>query len=178
MEINNQILDEFYKKYANSNWIAKRNVVEASFKNLKVINSINIGITVAVVDFVYSTQITKFKKHITFAEMVDKIINLDVINRTKVYDDKIVGELADCNSINLFSFASKYCSLCNRYLHNKDDYSMYDKRVKTFLPKCVKHMRKNNSNIKALKKQDIINYRRYRFIWQCCTQQIFTHRYR
>ena len=48
---------------------------------------------------------------------------------------EIVDELAVLvpNRLN-FSFATKFCTYCNRYCFGKDDYSIYDSVVSNILP--------------------------------------------
>ena len=73
MEVNNQILNQIHQKYSISNWLVKNNIVQEAFSNLRVVNPNNVGISIAVVDFVYSTQIKKFKTALVTLGIMHKI---------------------------------------------------------------------------------------------------------
>ena len=69
---------------------------------------------------------------------VNKIIEMgleNVKNRIKDGDPTVVNEITKANPHRMnFSFASKFCTYCNRYCFNKDDYSIYDSIVAKILP--------------------------------------------
>lgn len=62
--------------------------------------------------------------------------NIDSIeNRIEKGDTALVDEMAKyVPGVTKLSFASKFCTYCNRYCFNKDDYSIYDSVVCEILP--------------------------------------------
>lgn len=68
---------------------------------------------------------------------------------TKDFDDRIhqgdpelVNLIASNGKINLFSFASKYCTYHNVEIYQRDDYSIFDGVVRKVLPHYIKGLSK------------------------------------
>ena len=76
--------------------------------------------------------------------MATYICNItDFDERVKNGDPTLVNELAKTNgNINLFSFASKYCTYHNVAVYKNDDYSIYDGIVAKHLPKYSENLTK------------------------------------
>ena len=59
-------------------------------------------------------------------------------------DPLLVSQLAESNGqINLFSFASKYCTYHNVEIYERDDYSIFDRVVKDALPYYIPKLTKS-----------------------------------
>lgn len=102
--------------------------------------------------------------------------NTDFIeNRIEEGDTALVDEMAKyVPGVTKLSFASKFCTYCNRYCFNKDDYSIYDSVVCDILPyylyvylgenywgKVSGKTHRNTINIKNKFKINEINYGGY-----------------
>ena len=94
---------------------------------------------VAIVDTTNNTNISRYKSKISLCDVAKLIVGIkDFDKRVSSGDVKLVEEIARISkekySINLFSFASKYCCYHNVHVYNRDDYSIFDKIVKENLP--------------------------------------------
>ena len=104
-----------------------------------------VAMKIAVLDMVNSTNFVRYKKKISLLEMATYICNItDFDERVKNGDPTLVNELAKTNgNINLFSFASKYCTYHNVAVYKNDDYSIYDGIVAKHLPKYSENLTKS-----------------------------------
>lgn len=95
-----------------------------------------VAMKVALIDLTNSTHISTHIKKISLSELVDLILSIrDFDVRVSQGDPLLVNELAESNGkINLFSFASKYCTYHNVEVYEQDDYSIFDSVVKDALP--------------------------------------------
>ena len=123
-------------------------------------NASDIFAKITLIDFVYSTQLKRLIKD----DGVHKLSNtLSIINfdsRVQNYDPKLVSEISRViTGINLFSFASKYCSLHNRLIYKKNDYSIYDRVVATLFPMYTRIEKKKNNHIDIVKKTQLEAWR-------------------
>ena len=82
---------------------------------------------VACLDTFYSTNATKKAKITQIAEKIISIKDFDT--RVQKWDENLVIKLAQFPNAKLYSFASKYCVLHNRLVHESDDYVMFDSIV-------------------------------------------------
>lgn len=94
-----------------------------------------IAIKIALVDVTNSTHLSQQRKNINIEELAHIIA--DIKNFDELVKDgniDLVNRLAKSNGkVNLFSFATKYCKYHNTLIYGKDDYSVYDQRVKEAL---------------------------------------------
>lgn len=95
-----------------------------------------VAMKVGLIDITNSTHLSQYKSKISMAELSSIIASIqDIDARIKSGDPDVVNEIAKSNgSINLFSFASKYCCYHNRNLYERDDYSIFDTVLKKHLP--------------------------------------------
>lgn len=95
-----------------------------------------IAIKIAIVDLTSSTHLSQHKEKISLYELANHILNIpDFDKRVENGDLDLAIEIAKCNGkVNLFSFASKYCTYHNFEIYHKDCYSIYDGVVKKMLP--------------------------------------------
>jgi len=102
-----------------------------------------VAMKISVIDVTNSTNLGKYVDRITLAELADLIVNIrDFDARVAQGDPDLVSQLARSNGkINLFSFASKYCTCHNVDVYDQDDYSILDGVVKKALPHYVPGLR-------------------------------------
>lgn len=95
-----------------------------------------VAMKVGLIDITSSTHLSQHKSKINMVELSEIIASIqDIDARIKAGDPDVVNEIAKSNgSINLFSFASKYCCYHNKNLYERDDYSIFDKVLKEHLP--------------------------------------------
>lgn len=95
-----------------------------------------VAMKVGLIDITSSTHLSQHKSKINMVELSEIIASIqDIDARIKAGDPDVVNEIAKSNgSINLFSFALKYCCYHNKYLYERDDYSIFDKVLKEHLP--------------------------------------------
>ena len=100
-----------------------------------------IAIKVSIVDTMLSTHLSQYSSILSLHDISKIILDLRVDNSIEQGDSKIVEEIAkQCKNfkgegmgINLFSFASKYCSNHNIHVYGKDDFSIYDSTMERHL---------------------------------------------
>ncbi len=99
---------------------------------------------IAMVDLAYSTHLSTHKSKISLMELAKIIVAIPGIDmRMEQGDPHLVEKIARCNGkINLFSFASKYCTCHNVEVYGRDDYSIYDDVVANALPIYLSGLRK------------------------------------
>ncbi len=108
-----------------------------------------VAMKIAVIDMTNSTHLSMYKRLVSLFDLAQKIKNIDNIDsRLAKGDPLLVNEIArntildkdtnDEKTINLFSFASKYCAYHNKEIYDRDDYSIYDGIVRKALPHYVK----------------------------------------
>ena len=95
-----------------------------------------IAMKIALIDVTNSTQLSMHKQKIslyTLAKCIKEIENFDAL--VSQGDPDLVNIIArNTGSVNLFSFASKYCCYHNVDVYGRDDYSIFDSLVKEALP--------------------------------------------
>lgn len=137
-------------------------VLEHLFVKMKYNNKAEeIFIKIVVIDFIYSTQLKLLIGSAGVHELVDLILSLNFDARVKKGDPTLVNDIANNNgSVNLFSFASKYCALHSWYAYGKDDYSIYDSVVARLFPKYTAMSQKNNPKITKIRAAQIEKWRK------------------
>ena len=110
------------KDYPKYEYFLKQLFTEIYPKN---VDTGEVLIKVKVLDSLYNTRIRESVNAITLAE---HIADLEIDQRIKKSDFTLVSEIASIRGKNLFSFATKYCSL-----HFQDDYPIYDSNVSDML---------------------------------------------
>ena len=100
----------------------------------------------------YSTCLRFYSNKINIHQLAQHILNItNLDDLIKTGDPSAVFAIADTGIINLFSFATKYCCLHNRYVYGQDDYSIYDSVMRTVIPLYTK---KYASQTVLLKERD------------------------
>ena len=98
-----------------------------------------VALKIALIDMTNSTNIGRHRQKIIVRELADIIVGIkDFDSRLQQGDPDLVSIIARCNGrINLFSFASKYCTYHSVDVYGRDDYVILDSVVKEALPKYV-----------------------------------------
>lgn len=104
-----------------------------------------VAMKVALIDLTNSTNISKYINRVSLSEIVELILHIrDFDLRISQGDPSVVSQLAKSNgNINLFSFASKYCTYHNAEVYERDDYSIFDNVVRDALPHYVSGLAKS-----------------------------------
>lgn len=132
---NIEIQDELVRNSENYGKEAK--IIHDCFNKYPENKDLNIiAMKIALIDVTNSTQLSKHKSKISLFELANFINNIPSFDlRIEQGDPELVSIIAKNNgSINLFSFASKYCCYHNVEIYKKDDYSIFDSFVKSTLP--------------------------------------------
>lgn len=97
-----------------------------------------VAMKVAVIDVTNSTHISQYKSQVSLYDIAELIVGIDRFDeRLKAGDPELVNLIANTGKINMFSFASKYCTYHNYEIYGRDDYSIYDGVVKSVLPHYI-----------------------------------------
>ncbi len=97
-----------------------------------------IALKIALIDMTNSTNLNKHLSKIYLTRLIEKIKNCDFDKRVAMGDTSLIAELAK-NEINLFSFFSKYCLYHNYYVHQKDDFAIFDGVMQNNVGRFVSH---------------------------------------
>lgn len=119
-----------------------------------------VALKIALIDTTNSTNIGRHRQKIVVTELAEIIAGIrDFDDRLRQGDPSLVPIIAKNNgSINLFSFASKYCTYHAVDVYGKDDYVIFDSVVKDALPKYVAGL--NKATLEAWRKD--YNYLAYK----------------
>lgn len=104
-----------------------------------------VALKISLFDMTYSTSIGIQRQKIVLEELAGIIVDIkDFDDRIRQGDPSIVPILARSNGkINLFSFATKYCTCHAVSVYGHDDYVIFDNIVKQALPKYVAGLRES-----------------------------------
>lgn len=104
-----------------------------------------VAMKISLIDLTNSTNIGRHINKISLSEIAKLILSIDGFDlRLSQGDPSLVGQLAKSNGkVNLFSFASKYCTYHNVDVYKQDDYSIFDSVVKDVLPYYVPGLTKS-----------------------------------
>lgn len=98
-----------------------------------------IAMKIAVIDVTNSTHLSQYKSKLSLYDLAKLILEIpDVDKRLEKGDPKLVNTIAkNIGTINMFSFASKYCTYHNVEVYGRNDYSIFDGIVKNTLPHYI-----------------------------------------
>jgi len=107
-----------------------------------------IAMKISVIDVTNSTNLARYKSKLSLYDLAMAILAIpDFDERVKAGDPELVNLIARNNgSINLFSFASKYCTYHNAEIYGRDDYSIYDGVVRETLPHYWEGLKEKHIN--------------------------------
>ncbi|WP_271028182.1 hypothetical protein [Enterococcus faecium] len=109
-------------------------------------NDLNtIAMKIAVIDVTNSTHLSQYKSRLSLydlAKVILEIPNFD--DRLAKGDPQLINIIArNIGAVNMFSFASKYCTYHNVEVCGRDDYSIFDGIVKNTLPHYIQGLTTN-----------------------------------
>ena len=95
-----------------------------------------IAMKIALIDMTNSTHLGVHRSQVSTSDLVKLIMSIpDFDERVRQGDPELVNILAkNTGRINLFSFATKYCTYHNVDIYRNDDYSIFDSVVAKSLP--------------------------------------------
>lgn len=87
---------------------------------------------IAVIDVTNSTHLLQYKSKLSLYDLAKLILEIpDFDKRLEKGDPELVNIIArNIGAVNMFSFASKYCTYHNVEVYGRDDYSIFDGIVK------------------------------------------------
>lgn len=130
-------------KFSHDNKYEEETLLMDIFRKYPLNDNIEtVAMKIAVLDMVNSTNFVRYKKKISLREMATYICNItDFDERVKNGDPTLVNELAKTNgNINLFSFASKYCTGHKCCFTYDVEHASHDKPVKEFDEWIAEHL--------------------------------------
>ena len=121
---------------ASSNYGKEGLIIHDVLNAFPLHNDLNtIAMKIAVIDVTNSTHLSQYKSRLSLydlAKVILKIPNFD--DRLAEGDPELVNIIArNIGAVNMFSFASKYCTYHNVEIYGRDDYSIFDGIVKNTL---------------------------------------------
>lgn len=107
-----------------------------------------IAMKIAVIDVTNSTHLSQYKSKISLYDLAKIVLDIpDIDTRLENGDPELVNIIARNNgSVNMFSFALKYCTYHNVEIYGRDDYSIFDGIVKNTLPHYMEGLTVNQIN--------------------------------
>ena len=137
--------DEHQKVLADPGYGSDYALIDSAFKRFP--NNTDpelVALKIALIDMTNSTNLARHRNKIVVAELAEIIVGIrDFDDRLRQGDSSVVPIIAKSNGkINLFSFASKYCTFHSVAVYGHDDYVIYDRVVKDALPKYVAGLHK------------------------------------
>jgi hypothetical protein len=131
---------------ASSNYGKEGLIIHDVLNAFPLHNDLNIiAMKIAVIDVTNSTHLSQYKSTLSLydlAKVVLEIPNFD--KRLANGDPELVNIIArNIGAINMFSFASKYCTYHNVEVYRRDDYSIFDGIVKNTLPHYIQGLTVN-----------------------------------
>lgn len=108
-----------------------------------------IAMKIAVIDVTNSTHLSQYKSKLSLYDLAKVILDIPSFDvRLAAGDPELVNIIAkNVGTINMFSFASKYCTYHNVEVYHRDDYSIFDGIVKESLPNYVDGLSKHKLDV-------------------------------
>lgn len=131
---------------ASSNYGKEGLIIHDVLNAFPLHNDLNtIAMKIAVIDVTNSTHLSQYKSRLSLydlAKVILEIPNFD--DRLAEGDPELVNIIArNIGAVNMFSFASKYCTYHNVEVYGRDDYSIFDGIVKNTLPHYIQGLTTN-----------------------------------
>ena len=108
-----------------------------------------IAMKIAVIDVTNSTHLSQYKSQLSLYDLAKVILDIPAFDvRLAAGDPELVNIIAkNVGAINMFSFASKYCTYHNVEVYHRDDYSIFDGIAKESLPNYVDGLSKHKLDV-------------------------------
>lgn len=131
---------------ASSNYGKEGLIIHDVLNAFPLHNDLNtIAMKIAVIDVTNSTHLSQYKSRLSLydlAKVILEIPNFD--DRLAKGDPQLINIIArNIGAVNMFSFASKYCTYHNVEVWGRDDYSIFDGIVKNTLPHYIQGLTTN-----------------------------------
>lgn len=131
---------------ASSNYGKEGLIIHDVLNAFPLNNDLNtIAMKIAVIDVTNSTHLSQYKSRLSLydlAKVILEIPNFD--DRLAKGDPQLINIIArNIGAVNMFSFASKYCTYHNVEVCGRDDYSIFDGIVKNTLPHYIQGLTTN-----------------------------------
>ena len=131
---------------ASSNYGKEGLIIHDVLNAFPLHNDLNtIAMKIAVIDVTNSTHLSQYKSRLSLydlAKVILEIPNFD--DRLAKGDPQLINIIArNIGAVNMFSFASKYCTYHNVEVYGRDDYSIFDGIVKNTLPHYIQGLTTN-----------------------------------
>lgn len=131
---------------ASSNYGKEGLIIHDVLNAFPLHNDLNtIAMKIVVIDVTNSTHLSQYKSRLSLydlAKVILEIPNFD--DRLAKGDPELVNIIArNIGAVNMFSFASKYCTYHNVEVYGRDDYSIFDGIVKNTLPHYIQGLTTN-----------------------------------
>lgn len=109
-----------------------------------------ITMKIAVIDVTNSTHLSQYKSQLSLYDLAKVVLDIPAFDvRLAAGDPELVNIIAkNVGAINMFSFASKYCTYHNVEVYHRDDYSIFDGIVKESLPNYVDGLSKHKLDVR------------------------------
>ncbi|MEC1722205.1 hypothetical protein [Schinkia azotoformans] len=122
---------------ASSNYGKEGLIIHDVLNAFPLHNDLNtIAMKIAVIDVTNSTHLSQYKSKLSLYDLAKVILEIPNFDeRLAKGDPELVNIIArNIGAVNMFSFASKYCTYHNVEVYRRDDYSIFDGIVKNTLP--------------------------------------------
>ncbi|EGO9937477.1 TPA: hypothetical protein QFP15_001822 [Enterococcus faecium] len=131
---------------ASSNYGKEGLIIHDVLNAFPLHNDLNtIAMKIAVIDVTNSTHLSQYKSRLSLydlAKVILEIPNFD--DRLAKGDPQLINIIArNIGAVNMFSFASKYCTYHNVEVCGRDDYFIFDGIVKNTLPHYIQGLTTN-----------------------------------
>ncbi|MGH1892499.1 hypothetical protein ABE905_13855 [Enterococcus durans] len=131
---------------ASSNYGKEGLIIHDVLNAFPLHNDLNtIAMKIAVIDVTNSTHLSQYKSRLSLydlAKVILEIPNFD--DRLAKGDPQLINIISrNIGAVNMFSFASKYCTYHNVEVCGRDDYSIFDGIVKNTLPHYIQGLTTN-----------------------------------
>lgn len=147
LEISSENIEEQNRLVVSSGNYGKEGLIIHDVLNAYPANDdLNIiAMKIAIIDVTNSTHLSLYKSQLSLYDLADFILKIDGFDERLAKGDPTLVNIIAKNkgAINLFSFASKYCTYHNVEIYERDDYSIFDGIVRKTLPQYIKGISSN-----------------------------------
>ena len=131
---------------ASSNYGKEGLIIHDVLNAFPLHNDLNtIAMKIAVIDVTNSTHLSQYKSRLSLYDLSKVILEIpNFDDRLAKGDPQLINIIArNIGAVNMFSFASKYCTYHNVEVCGRDDYSIFDGIVKNTLPHYIQGLTTN-----------------------------------
>jgi len=133
-----------------------------------------IAMKMALIDMTNSTNLNLHLGKVFLTDLIAKIKECNFDERVARGDISLVSELANTGTTNLFSFFSKYCLYHNFYLHERDDFVIFDSVMQKHVGKYISEYEYDGVIYRSTKIHDCIEQMRITYDYDAYRELIDT----